>query len=165
MICFFFQYNNEFATNFCLKEAESYNYLNQSDCMKIEGDSKRLDSLMLAFNVLQVAPIRCNGIFQTLSSILWLGNLTFEDVDGERCQLIKEDEIIVETLSKLLGLEIDSLKQVLLIRQINVRGNITEIPLKLQEVRSIIFWKLSNFYYCDEFLRVLLATFPILMTV
>lgn len=134
---FLFQYNNEFASNFFLKDARSYNYLNQSDGIKIEGDFRRLDSLMLAFNVLQVPSNRCNGIFQTLSAILWLGNLTFEDVDGERCQLTKEDVNIVEILSKLLGLEVDNLKQVLLIRQINVRGNITEIPLKLQEVSNV----------------------------
>lgn len=94
---------------------------------------------MLAFNILQVPTSRCNGIFQTLSAILWLGNLTFDDIDGEKCQLTKDDETIVEILSKLLGLEIDSIKQVVLIRQINVRGNITEIPLKLQEVRYILF--------------------------
>ncbi|KAG5877421.1 hypothetical protein JTB14_012905 [Gonioctena quinquepunctata] len=130
------EYDAEFANQLYLRQAKFYNYLNQSDCIKIEGDSRRLDSLRLAFNVLQVPPNKCNGIFQTLSAILWLGNLTFEDIDGERCQLTKEDEYIVEILSKLLGLEIENIKQVVLLRQINVRGNITEIPLKLQEARE-----------------------------
>ncbi|CAH1102828.1 unnamed protein product [Psylliodes chrysocephalus] len=130
------KYNQELAKQLHLKDAKFYNYLNQSDCLKIEGDSRRLDSLMLAFNVLQVPANKCNGIFQTLSAILWLGNLTFEDIDGERCQLTKEDESIIDTLSKLLGLEVDHIRQVVLIRQINVRGNITEIPLKLQEARE-----------------------------
>lgn len=43
-----------------------------------EGDEKKLDNLRLAFNVLQVPPNMCTGIFQTLSAILWLGNLTFQ---------------------------------------------------------------------------------------
>lgn len=44
----------------------------------MDGDAKRLDNLRLAFNVLQVPPHMCHGIFQTLAAILWLGNLKFQ---------------------------------------------------------------------------------------
>lgn len=141
--------NKELSEQLHLKDVKSYNYLNQSNNNnnnnlnnnnnnnnnKID-DAKRLDCLRLAFNVLQVPNNMCNGIFQTLSAILWLGNLVFEDIDGENCQLGANDGAILEILTKLLGLSEESIKKVLLIRQINVRGNVTEIPLKLNEANE-----------------------------
>ena len=50
----------------------------------------------------------------------------FADSDGE----------IIETVAKLMGLDFEDLKQVLLVRQINIRGNVTEIPLKFQEAKE-----------------------------
>lgn len=57
-----------------------------------------------------------------------------QDIDGEKCCLSAADLEIVGTVAKLLGLAVDDVKDVTLQRQINVRGNITEIPLKIQEV-------------------------------
>jgi hypothetical protein len=51
--------------------------------------------------------------------------------------LLPEDEEIVAIIGKLLGLSSEEqvkLKEVLILRQINVRGNVTEIPLRLHEV-------------------------------
>jgi len=48
--------DKEFAEQYKLRPASHYKYLNQSGCAKIDGisDSKKLDALRLAFNVLQV---------------------------------------------------------------------------------------------------------------
>lgn len=60
---------------------------------------------------------------------------------------MSEDKKIIENIANLLGVEVDSLKQVVLLRQINVRGNITEIPLKHQEVRyQLIFYAFNIFF-------------------
>lgn len=59
-----------------------------------------------------------------------------QDIDGERCELTIDDKQILAIVAELLGLKEDDIKQVALLRQINVRGNITEIPLKVQEARE-----------------------------
>jgi len=48
--------DKEFAEQYKLRPAAHYKYLNQSGSVKIDGfsDSKKLDALRLAFNVLQV---------------------------------------------------------------------------------------------------------------
>ena len=55
-------------------------------------------------------------------------------MDGEKTELTEGDAAILATVSQLLGLDGDDVRLVLLNRQINVRGNITEIPLKPHEV-------------------------------
>lgn len=62
--------------------------------------------------------------------------MTFEDVDGEKCELAVEDKEIIAKVAELLGLEPEDVRQVALKRQINVRGNITEIPLKIGEAHE-----------------------------
>lgn len=121
---------------FHLKPPSFYRYLNASGNNKvdIENESKKFEALTMAFTVLQISQQSIDGVFKVLSAILWLGNLEFCDVDGERCDIESKDKEICEIISNLLGLNYSDILQVLLHRQINVRGNITEIPHKLQEV-------------------------------
>lgn len=58
-------------------------------------------------------------------------------MDGERSTLAGEDTEAVDAVANLLGLPLPTAKRVLLERQINVRGNVTDIPLRLPEVRRI----------------------------
>jgi myosin heavy subunit len=138
LIFFFFQRDKDLADRFLLKPASHYNYLNQSGCIKLDGvdDADKLDGLRLAFEIVQIPPEMVEGILSVLSSILWLGNLTFADTDHEDAALATSDAEIIEDIARLIGLEFEELKQVFLVRQINIRGNVTEIPLKFNEAKE-----------------------------
>lgn len=138
--------NDELAKTLYLRDPSFYRYLNGGSMTTnsngdieptdIQAEAKRFEALRLAFTVLQIPETIINGILKVLSAILWLGNLSFEDVDGERCELAEMDKEIIKIVAELLGLQENELIQVALKRQINVRGNITEIPLKVQEARE-----------------------------
>ena len=132
------QRDKELAEKFLLKPADFYNYLNTSGCIKLEGinDADKFDALRLAFEVVQIPPDTIEGILSVMSSILWLGNLVFADTDHEDAALDPADSELIDTISRLLGLEYEDLKQVFLVRQINIRGNVTEIPLKYNEAKE-----------------------------
>ena len=130
--------SKEIADQFKIKPHSSYTYLNQSGCSQIEGmdDYMKFDALRLAFNVLHVPQDTCDGIYSTISAILWLGNLEFTDLDGEHCELSDSDKDIVHTVAELLCVPEQGLRDTLLRRQINIRGNVTHIPFKVGEARE-----------------------------
>lgn len=136
------QKNIGIANTFHLRPAEFYKYLNTSNSEKINMnlESKKFDAVTMAFTVLQIPQFVIDGVFKVISSILWLGNIEFIDVDGEVTDLTRSDQEAISIISMLLGLSRCDFKKVLLIRQINVRGNITEIPLKIKEVSIIEYW-------------------------
>ncbi|KAH8275039.1 hypothetical protein KR018_000045, partial [Drosophila ironensis] len=129
------QKNRNMGDAFYLKPPEYYKYLNTSNNEQIDInlESSKFDALTMAFTVLQIQQYAMDGVFKVLSSILWLGNIEFMDIDGEGCDFSDGDREAIVNISNLLGLNCCDLQKVLLIRQINVRGNITEIPLKFSE--------------------------------
>ncbi|XP_013170911.1 PREDICTED: myosin-I heavy chain-like [Papilio xuthus] len=132
------KHNAELRSSLRLRDDIQYKYLRMDDveAHKGRGGEGKLEALQLALTVLQVPPHMCEGLFKVLAAILWLGNIQFQDVDGERSALCGEDTEAVEAAAWLLGLAPPTARRVLLERQINVRGNVTDIPLRLPEARE-----------------------------
>lgn len=130
------QTSPELAEQFCIGPMESYDYLNQSGCYTLPGvnDRTMFDNLRLAMNVLDISEDKVAGIFSVLSAVLLLGNMTFEDVEGEKSALTEGAQKLMDTVCALLGFDAESFRDSMLCRQIQVRGAITSIPYKLQEV-------------------------------
>ncbi|XP_036363572.1 unconventional myosin-X isoform X4 [Octopus sinensis] len=127
--------NPEIKEQYYLKDVTTYNYLNQSGCYRLDGhdDSAMFDALRLAFEVLNIPAVMVSGIYSVISSVLLLGNLQFEDIDGEKCQLTESDKDILSKVCDLLGLSLEGMIESALYRQIHVRGTVTSIPFKVQE--------------------------------
>ncbi|CAH2045125.1 unnamed protein product, partial [Iphiclides podalirius] len=133
------KYNAELRTSLRLRDDVQYKYLRMDDVEAHKGrggEQGKLEALQLALTVLQVPPHMCEGLFKVLAAVLWLGNIQFQDVDGERSALCPEDAEAVDAAASLLGLAPPTARRVLLERQINVRGNVTDIPLRLPEARE-----------------------------
>eukprot|EP01137_Pigoraptor_chileana_P019928 Opistho-2@81633 len=128
----------ELAGKFQVKEPKYYNYLNQSGCIAIPGldDKKEFDALRLAMTVLSIQTETQDSLFCILSTVLLLGNLEFKDVDGESIDFTPEDVGLIETMCKLLKTQPAQMKKALAFRQLTVRDNTTEIPLKIGEARE-----------------------------
>lgn len=128
--------SSELKAQFILEPAKTFHYINQSGCYKLDdvNDAKKFDELRLAMQVLNIPTETIDGIFSVLSAILWIGNLNFEETDKETCKLTKNDQKIVPKIAALLGIQESQAARVCTIRQISVKGNITSIGLKLQEV-------------------------------
>ena len=127
-----------------LERHETFEYINQSGCYTLDGvnDIEMFEHLRRALIVLNVSDEMSDGIFSVVSAVLWIGNFQFEGIDdGEASRLTSKDYGIAEKVAKLLRIKTDHVVQVATHRQILVRGQITEIPLKLHEVCNHLFDK------------------------
>ncbi|XP_045453050.1 myosin-I heavy chain [Melitaea cinxia] len=133
------KHNAELRSTLRLRDGVQFKYLRPEDDEAGKGrggEQGKLEALQLALTVLQVPLHMCEGLFKVLAAVLWLGNIRFQDVDGERTTLAPEDAEAVDAVANLLGLAPPTAQRVLLERQINVRGNVTDIPLRLHEARE-----------------------------
>ncbi|XP_064073891.1 myosin-I heavy chain [Vanessa tameamea] len=133
------KHNAELRSTLRLRDGVQFKYLRPEDDEARKGrggEQGKLEALQLALTVLQVPLHMCEGLFKVLAAVLWLGNVQFQDVDGERTTLAPEDAEAVDAVANLLGLAPPTAQRVLLERQINVRGNVTDIPLRLHEARE-----------------------------
>ncbi|KAK4796631.1 hypothetical protein SAY86_028957 [Trapa natans] len=87
-----------------LKLAHEYNYLNQSECLMIDGvdDAKRFNRLLDALNIVRISTEDQEEMFAVLAAVLWLGNVTFKVTDSENHVDVIDDEAVT-TAARLMG--------------------------------------------------------------
>ncbi|XP_008345271.1 myosin-2-like isoform X3 [Malus domestica] len=87
-----------------LKRASEYKYLNQSDCLEIDGvdDVRKFHTLVKALDVVQVCKEDQEHMFSLLAAVLWLGNISFQAIDNEKHVEVLADEAVT-IASMLMG--------------------------------------------------------------
>ncbi|CAH8348628.1 unnamed protein product [Eruca vesicaria subsp. sativa] len=79
-----------------LKPASEYTYLNQSDCLTIDGvdDAQKFRKLLEAFDIVQIPKEHQERVFSLLAAVLWLGNISFRVIDNENHVEVVADEAV-----------------------------------------------------------------------
>ncbi|KAJ8770010.1 hypothetical protein K2173_009093 [Erythroxylum novogranatense] len=104
-----------------LKSASEYKYLSQSNCYSINGvdDAEHFGVVMEALDIVHVGKEDQESVFAMLSSVLWLGNISFAVVDNDNHVEPVADESL-ETVAKLIGCDVTELKLALSTRKMRV---------------------------------------------
>ncbi|KAK7401855.1 hypothetical protein VNO78_13680 [Psophocarpus tetragonolobus] len=111
-----------------LRAASEYKYLNQSDCMTIDGvdDANKFHMLMKALDVIRMCKDDQELAFKMLAAILWLGNISFQETDNENNIEVVNDEAVT-TAAFLMGCSSKELMEALSTHKIQAgRDTITK---------------------------------------
>ncbi|XP_047071184.1 myosin-3-like [Lolium rigidum] len=102
-----------------LRDADYYNYLKQSACLRIDGvdDAKRFSSLLSALDIVQISGENQMELFSMLAVVLWLGNISFSVIDNENHVEVDSNEGL-SNAAKLLGCSVPQLVIALSTRKI-----------------------------------------------
>lgn len=102
-----------------LKDADYYNYLKQSACLKINGvnDADKFSSLLSALDIIQISGENQMELFSMLAVVLWLGNISFSVIDNENHVEVDSNEGL-SNAAKLLGCSVSQLVIALSTRKI-----------------------------------------------
>ncbi|CAL5086119.1 unnamed protein product [Urochloa decumbens] len=106
-----------------LKSANDYNYLKQSNCLKIDGvdDSNKFTVLVDALDAIQISKEDQMKLFSMLAAVLWLGNISFSVVDTENhVEVVSNEGLAIA--AKLLGCTANQLVTAMSTRKIRA-GN------------------------------------------
>ncbi|GAB2230708.1 hypothetical protein Droror1_Dr00014991 [Drosera rotundifolia] len=134
-----------------IKAASQYNYLNQSNCLAIDGvdDARKFNNLKDALDTVQIRKEDQESLFSLLSVVLWLGNVSFQVVDDENHVEAVVDEA-VRTVSRLMGCSVQDLKLVLCMRKLQAGKDNIAKSLTLQQA-TVARDALAKFIYASLF--------------
>ncbi|XP_011189491.1 unconventional myosin IC isoform X2 [Zeugodacus cucurbitae] len=110
------------------RELDSYNYLSDGQKGVVKGidDAGDFKVVQQAMSVIDFKQSEQNEIFNIIASVLHLGNVSFDEVEGNAKV---EKGAVVATIAKLLDVDQKELNAALTNRTIDARGDVVTSPL------------------------------------
>ncbi|KAM3283666.1 myosin-1 [Capsicum chacoense] len=132
-----------------LKDVSEYNYLRQSNCQSISGvdDAEQFRIVMEALDVVHISKEDQESVFSMLAAVLWLGNISFTDVDNENHAEPVVDEGLT-SVSTLIGCGVEELKLALSTRKMRVRNDDIVQKLTLSQATDTRDALAKSIYSC-----------------
>jgi myosin heavy subunit len=118
------------------KYPEDFYYLNQSECIAVNGvdDAETFEMTRQAMTVIGITEEEQKSIKRVLAAILHLGNIVFEDIDADSCSIL-DDQPLVKAC-ELLQLDSTAISKTFLTRQVSAGRETYTTPLKREQAES-----------------------------
>jgi hypothetical protein len=107
--------SDEWRTEFNLKPAGEYRYLNQSSAVDVKGfdDLKEFNDVMASFKLYDFTDEEIKSVFRTVAAVLHIGNIEFQfNETMKRMEPANKDLIVL--VSKMLGLAHPQILEIIL---------------------------------------------------
>ncbi|SCQ16625.1 myosin B, putative [Plasmodium ovale] len=133
--------SDDMKNKYNIKQESEYNYIsNKSITIQEIDDARDFENLMISLDKMNMSYLK-DDLFFTLSGILLLGNIHFNETEkGGKINCSELDEENMKTVnetSSLLGIDNDSLRDSLIFTEKNIANQKIEIPLSVEESLSI----------------------------
>lgn len=112
---------------------ESYNFLNQSGCVQIDGvdDQQDFREVVAALDTLQFSSDMQQQMMRILTAVLLMGNVSFKIGSTEGSSEVEDHSVeVVSKVNALLGLDLASFEFALTMKRVQMgRGSVVSIKL------------------------------------
>jgi len=128
--------------SFGVQQPQSYSYTSRSKCFDVQGidDSAEFEDTLNAMKIIGLSQDEQDDIFRMLSTILWLGNVSFGEDDSGNAAI--RDQSIVDYVAYLLEVDSAHVNKALTIRVVETsrggrRGSVYEVPLNPTQANAV----------------------------
>ncbi|KAI2087588.1 class II myosin [Ophidiomyces ophidiicola] len=131
-----------YRDTFGIQQPQSYLYTSRSQCFDVPGidDTADFNETLEAMKIIGLPQAEQDNIFRTLSAVLWLGNMQFQEDDHSNASIT--DQSVIDFVAYLLEVDAGRVKNALTQRVVETarggrRGSVYEVPLNTVQATAV----------------------------